>query len=196
MSDMNEDNGSVPIIAIPSFSHIDTIGWFNEVEQMFRRCRIASQIAKYFVVALHLPPLVAGLVIHLLRDEKPGPQPYDTLKAAIIGTTTGSAHMRLRELLSGMELGNHTPSQLFQQMFRVVKTPRDQDPLLLRVWAQRLPMEISEVVPVAGPNTPIKRLLTMADEIHQWLTITGRKEEGACWRGQIEFSGPGVVENT
>ncbi|VDD77328.1 unnamed protein product [Mesocestoides corti] len=138
------------------------------MEDRFHVYNITSEIAKYYLVVMNLPPLAATLFVDLI-NEVPDENPYSTLKKAIIERTAGPEESRMQGQLSGVDLGNRTPSQLYSYMRDRVHATDEQEPTLRRLWAQHLPTEIGQVVLLSGSKMPLKRLLKSADKMHEWL---------------------------
>ncbi|CAI2737500.1 unnamed protein product, partial [Dicrocoelium dendriticum] len=102
-------------LVLPSFDFSNPRVWFAQVEAIFRFRKITSQSTMFSYVTAHLPSNIASEVIDIL-DPMPLESPYDKLKAAILKRTTASDETRLQQLLSGVELGDRTPSQLLRHM--------------------------------------------------------------------------------
>ncbi|CAH8539935.1 unnamed protein product, partial [Dicrocoelium dendriticum] len=89
--------------------------WFIQAEATFRCRKITPQASMFSYVVSRSPDSIASEVIDIL-DHMPVEAPSDKLKAAILKRTTTSDEARLQQLLSGVELDDHTPSQLLRHM--------------------------------------------------------------------------------
>lgn len=151
---------------LPGYGLSNPRVWFSQVEAFFRFRRITSQATMYSYVVTQLPTDVACEVVDLL-DPMPAVNPYDTLKAALLKRTTASDEARLQQLLSGVELGDRTPSQLLRHMRSLVGNNKLDDSILRQLWVNCLPANTKAILSVQAPDTPLEKLAEVADKVHE-----------------------------
>ncbi|CAH8441803.1 unnamed protein product, partial [Dicrocoelium dendriticum] len=137
--------------SLPSFDVSNPRVWFIQVESIFRFRKITSQSTMFSYVTAHLPTHVASEVIDIL-DPMPTDSPYDILKAAILKRTTSSDESRLQQLLSGVELGDRTPSQLLRHMRSLVGSATLDDSILRQLWLKCLPANTTAILAVMAED--------------------------------------------
>ncbi|XP_064461937.1 uncharacterized protein LOC135372178 [Ornithodoros turicata] len=112
----NPSVGTVGVkVHLPPFWTKNPRAWFLQIEARFALRRITSPLTKYLNVVSALPPDIADQLDYLLAAPPPD-NPYEQLKEAILTRTECSEQSRIRELLSGEELGDRRPSQLLHRM--------------------------------------------------------------------------------
>ena len=125
-------------LRLPEFSTSIPRVWFVQLEIYFRNRRITTSLAKYELLSMLLPDRVASEVLDILENP-PADDPYMTLKDAILNRTTASEEACLQRLLSGVELGDRTPSQLLRHMRSLAGTFTVDDAVLRSLWMKCLP---------------------------------------------------------
>ncbi|XP_031335072.1 uncharacterized protein LOC116182177 [Photinus pyralis] len=95
--------------------------WFAIVEANFNLAnpKIIREETKYSYVLSALTPDLANELADVMIDPHPT-EPYTKLKAAILKRTCLSETQKIKQLLSGQELGNKKPTQLLRQMRSLV----------------------------------------------------------------------------
>ncbi|CAI2738605.1 unnamed protein product, partial [Dicrocoelium dendriticum] len=136
------------------------------VEAIFRFRKITSQSSMFSYVTAHLPSQVASEVIDIL-DPMPTESPYDKLKSAILKRTTASDEARLHMLLSGIELGDRSPSQLLRHMRSLVGSSTLDDSILRQIWTKCLPTNTTAILAVLADELPLDKLAEAADKVHE-----------------------------
>ncbi|CAI2736918.1 unnamed protein product, partial [Dicrocoelium dendriticum] len=144
-------------LVLPSFDVSNPRVWFVQVEDVFRFRKITSQSTMFSYVAAHLPSNIASEVIDIL-DPMPLESPYDKLKAAILKRTTASDESRLQQLLSGVELGDRTPSQLLRHMRSLVGSSALDDSVLRQLWSNCLSANTTAILAVLADDLPLDKL--------------------------------------
>lgn len=120
----------------------------------------------FSLVTAHLPNDIATEVIDII-DPMPPEQPYATLKAAILKRTTVSDEVRLQRLLSGLELGDRTPSQLLRHMRSLVGNLKINDTILRQLWCKCLPANTNAILSTQEEGSSLDKLAEMADKVHE-----------------------------
>ncbi|CAH8659907.1 unnamed protein product [Dicrocoelium dendriticum] len=151
---------------LPAFGASNPRVWFTQIEAYFRFRRITTQETMFSYVATQLPTDIATEVIDVL-DPMPTEFPYDTLKAAVLKRTTASDESRLKQLLSGVELGDRSPSQLLRHMRTLVGSYKVDDSVLRQLWTKCLPPNTVLVLSVQGDETSLDKLAELADKVHE-----------------------------
>ena len=67
-------------------------------------------------------------------DLIPAINPYEVLKAAIIKRTVTSDKANLRQHISGIKLGDRTPSQLLRHVQHLVGRKLFEESILWKIW--------------------------------------------------------------
>lgn len=152
-------------IKLPLFGASNPRVWFTQVEAFFRFRRISSQPTMFSYVATQLPTEIASEVIDIL-DPMPTESPYDKLKHAVLKRTTSSDEARLQQLLSGVQLGDRTPSQLLRHMRGLVGHAKIDDSILHQLWSKCLPANMTAILAVQSDKLSLDMLAETADKIH------------------------------
>ena len=92
-----------------------------------------------------------------------------TLKDATLSRTTASEEACLQRLLSSVELGDRTPSQLPRHMRSLVGTFTVDDAVLHSLWIKCLPNNTKLVLSTYDAESPLEKLAKTADKIHESL---------------------------
>ena len=152
------------IINIPAFNPNNLNTWFIQMQALFSAKRITSQRTKFTYLVEKLPGEIAAEVTDIL-DPMPEHQPYDTLKEAIIKRIGKSDEAKLRELFNNVQLENRTPSQLLRQMKALLGNHEMSDKVLRRLWLDKLPAYINQILAPMNEDTPLNQLAEFADRI-------------------------------
>ena len=172
ISTVESDNSlNVGNLKIPDFSISNPRVWLLQVEAQFHARRITSQETKYYHVVAAIPTSVAEQLVDVL-DPIPKDVPYDTLKAALLERTSASEERRLQQLLSDVELGDRTPSQLLRYMRSLIGSMKVDESLLRQLWLKRLPSNMTAILLANDPLPPLDSLAKMADKIHECFSPT------------------------
>lgn len=165
--DLESDN-SVDIghIKLPEFGLSNPRLWFAQAEAVFESRRITTQRSKYNNIVGNLPTSVAAEVADLIYN-RPNVNPYDSLKSAIISRTAASDEKNLRKLLSGIELGDHTPSQLLRKLTELQGKNAVDEAIMKELWQQRLPPDVRKILAVIEKDYTLEKLSTIADQVYE-----------------------------
>ena len=166
----NDDQENMRIahvsLKLPPFWTADPLVWFAQIESQFATRGITSQRTKYEYVVASLSQDIAMEVRDILISP-PAVQPFSTLKEKLLLRTTVSEQRRLQTLLTTMELGDRTPSQLLREMQRLLGESVQQiDQALIReLFLQRLPASIRMILASTGPDISLDAQATLADKM-------------------------------
>lgn len=152
-------------VKLPPFPSGDPQLWFSQVEALFLHHAIADEVARYSCVVGHLDERVASEVADLIRTP-PVAAPYTTLKRTLIDRIGVPDRQRVRQLLSGEEMGDRTPSKFLRDL-RSLSTAAIPDELLRTIWLQRLPPHVQAVLQAHELDAAftIDRLAAVADRV-------------------------------
>lgn len=159
-------------IRMPNFSFSNPRIWFVQLELYFRNQRITSQNSRFEVLSTLLPEKVALEVIDILQDP-PTTDAYNILKEAILARTAASEEACLQRLLSGVELGDRTPSQLLRHMRTLAGSNRVNDSVLRSLWIKCLPSNTRLILSAQEEGTTLDALAKTADKVHECFFSTG-----------------------
>lgn len=153
-------------IALPAFWPSKTELWFAMVEAKFGLAhpRITQEQTKFNHVLTVLSPEIADEVADLITKPDAN-EPYSKLKEAIINRTTLSDSQRLKQLLSGEELGTRKPSQLLRHMRQLVNdTGYVNDQVLKELFLQQMPVNVKQIL-LSLTSVTLDQLAEIADRI-------------------------------
>lgn len=162
-SDIPDTN--IVYIDLPPYCANEPRAWFIQLDVLFECRGITSQRTKFGNVVRQLPPSMVVDLVDILSPI-PAVNPYDTLKAAIIKRTAASDEANLRQLLSGIELGDRTPSQLLRHMQHLIGGKAFEQTLLRQLWLQRMPLNMRQIL-ATQEDSPLPALAETADKIHE-----------------------------
>ncbi|KAJ3623559.1 hypothetical protein MTP99_019778 [Tenebrio molitor] len=108
---------SVSSIALPPFWGNRPELWFSMAEAKFNLAstRITKEETKFYHVLTVLSPEIAAEVADVITTPD-STEPYTRLKEAIIERLSLSETQKLKQLLSGQELGSRKPSQRVKEI--------------------------------------------------------------------------------
>lgn len=135
--------------------------WFSHIEQQFRTANIQADEDKYNALIGALDEQTAIQIADLIRFPPPIDR-YGTTKSALINRFSQSEAQKVRQILTGLTLGDKKPSQLLRELQTMAQGRIDQD-LLKTIWIERLPPQIRGVILTATGN--LDHLGSLADQI-------------------------------
>ncbi|VDL99372.1 unnamed protein product [Schistocephalus solidus] len=128
-----------------------------------------NQVRVYGVVFASTPvqslPFDVAVDVEDLLDPFPAEEPYTRLKDAVINRVAKSAKRMLRELFTQVELGDQTPSQLMRHMHSLLAGRHIDEPIFRKIWLNKLPLPMHQVLAMLDTNTSLEKLATHADRI-------------------------------
>ena len=145
ISEEGSDENFLPL-SLPPFDQANPRVWFLQVEAGLRCGGITSQDTMFSYIASQVPSEIASEVVNIL-DAVPKERPYDVLKDAILKYMDDLNETR-QQLLTNLELGERTPSQLLRHMRSLIGSLSISNSLLWQLWTQRLPSSTRSILSV------------------------------------------------
>ena len=136
--------------------------WFLQLESMFACNQINSDLQRYNTLVSSLDSETVQDMLDVLQSP-PHTGKYAYLKGRILARCGDSAQQRLHKLLTGLELGSRTPSQLFRHMRSLAGDNIDDEALRVR-WLDLMPTNVSRMLHIMR-NSTLDELAEVADEI-------------------------------
>ena len=155
-------------VKLPSFWSGNPEVWFKQVESVFstRHPVITRQQTKFDYVIQALDNITADRVQAIILS--PPEDPYDKLKAALIGVFAKSQAEKDQELLNFNGLGDRKPSELLQHMQNLNADPAT---LFKALFLAQLPPEVRRILALSE-KTNIAELAREADRITEVSKLT------------------------
>lgn len=88
------------------------------------------------------------------------------LKEALISRTAITEEQNVRTLLSGIQLGDRTPSQLLRHMRTLMGKSTVSETILKELWLQSLPPSMRPSLAVVHADTALETLSQLADQVY------------------------------
>lgn len=142
--------------------------WFMTTEAAFATSGITREHTKYGCVLQVLTQDVASMVYDVMKDISTtnADRPYTLLKDALINRYTVSESRRIETLISGVDIGDRTPSEFYRHLTSLAGSSEVMnDKLILELWTRRLPRMVQATLK-ATIKTEIRELLKLADEVY------------------------------
>ncbi|BHF77218.1 hypothetical protein SprV_0502032200 [Sparganum proliferum] len=149
-------------VKLPTFWPRNVELWIARCEAEFEACEITRQETMFNHLQRSLPDEYAEEVCDLLIH-RPLEQPYDKLKEALVKRVAMTEERRLRQLLTGEELGDRKHSQLLRRMQQLVGERKFETSILRQLFLQRLPLDVQTVLAVSQGS--IEELAELADKV-------------------------------
>lgn len=167
---------------IPDFWEDKPRLWFLQVEAILAQQKAGDQ-SNYNIVIAKLGKQAVQQVADILENP-PSENKYDTLKARLLSVYEETEAIRLKQLMSDMELGEQRPSQLMRKM-RDLARNKIPDDTLVYFWQGHLPPSVRAVV-AAADSKNLESLAAIADKVIE----TFRPNEVAAVQGTSRQSPP------
>ncbi|XP_014215280.1 uncharacterized protein LOC106644346 [Copidosoma floridanum] len=137
--------------------------WFMQAEEIFSANKVTDDALKYGAVYSALDKETLRDLVDLLKN-KPETDRYDFLKASLMKRLAESKEVALRRLLTNVELGDSTPSQLWRKM-KALAGEAD-DGLVKALWLSKLPCHTQTLLQAfKSATTPVEELTEAADSL-------------------------------
>ena len=150
------------IINLTKFWENDVSLWFLMAEIIFDMRKIASQYQKRELLLSSSDLRHLQRVEHVLLGLNPM-YPYSYLKAALVKIFGQTEEHQLDQLLYAYDLGDHKPTELLAEMFKLLGA-KGSPVLLNKLFMYRLPSNVRRVL-VAGPIDILDDVARRADRI-------------------------------
>lgn len=147
----------------PPFWDADPELWFAQVESQFQLAGISADITKFHAVISVLSPKILSVIKDIVI-EPPASKAYETIKQQVLGHFAQSASVRLRQLISEIQLGDMKPSQLLVHMKNIAPENIDRE-MLQTLWLQKLPVNTQQIL--SSSKGSLDDLANIADKIHE-----------------------------
>ncbi|GBN21462.1 hypothetical protein AVEN_203532-1 [Araneus ventricosus] len=166
----NDQSGNIARVAVkaPPFWRANPALWFRQMESQFTLAGVTLEITKFHHIVAALQPKELEVVGDIVLNP-PADEPYDALRKRLCSKCADSEEQRLRDLISGMQLGDRKPSRLLLEM-RSKAENKISEELLKSLFLQRLPTHVQQILAIY--NDKLDRLSEMADGIMAAATDT------------------------
>ena len=162
-------------VKLPLFWSGNPEVWFKQVESIFttRNPKVTVQQTKFDYVIQALDNNTADRVQNIILA--PPEEPYDKLKAALIGAFSKTQAEKDQELLHLNGLGDKKPSELLQHMQNLNVDPAT---LFKALFLAQLPSEVRRIL-ASSEKTDIGDLAREADRITEVSKLTNDTQVNA-----------------
>ncbi|GFT69407.1 uncharacterized protein TNCV_1297161 [Trichonephila clavipes] len=148
----------ISAVRIPAFVSSDPALWFGMLESTFELAvpkPITDERTKYNYRVAHLSPDAAMTVRDVILSPL-STNPYSKLKDEVIARCCESKSQEIRRLLTGEQLGDRKSLELFRVMQRRSESHNVTYSLLLELFLQQLPPNVSSILASIQPLTAQK----------------------------------------
>ncbi|GFT57377.1 uncharacterized protein TNCV_3969841 [Trichonephila clavipes] len=122
--------------------------------------RISLEETKFHYLVSQLEPKYVENIWDIVNSKSD--TKYTDSKNRLLSLFKESENLRIKRLLTGIELGDMKPSQLLQKL-KTVATSDISDNLIKTLWLEKLPESIKNILVVSDEN--LSKLAVMADKI-------------------------------
>lgn len=158
----NLNNGIMRVaVKLPPFWRTAPEIWFAQAEAQFFNAKITADETKFYTVV----GSIEGDILTQVSDvvlKPPTSDKYETLKKRLLETFGDSDQKKLKTLLSDIELGGRTPTQLLNEMTKLANDKAGDD-ILKTLWIKCLPVQVRAILSTVSGD--LKVLAPMADKI-------------------------------
>ncbi|GFW25135.1 uncharacterized protein TNCV_3156381 [Trichonephila clavipes] len=130
------------------------------LEAQFQISRISLEETKFHYLVSQLEPKYVENIWDIVNSKSD--TKYTDSKNRLLSLFKESENLRIKRLLTGIELGDMKPSQLLQKL-KTVATSDISDNLIKTLWLEKLPESIKNILIVSDEN--LSKLAVMADKI-------------------------------
>ncbi|GFR12463.1 uncharacterized protein TNCT_739091 [Trichonephila clavata] len=131
--------------------------WFFQVEAQFNINRITSEKTKFNSLVSQLKPRFLENVWDIIKDPE-NTAKYSTALERLLLTFQERENVRIKRLLTGLELGDMLPSQLLRKMCSLGH-PDKSEKVLRTLWLEKMSESIRNIVIVRDEG--LEKLATM-----------------------------------
>lgn len=149
-------------VKIPPFWVDKPEMWFFQVEAQFQICNIVTEDTKFNYLVAQLEPRFIENIWDIIKDST-NKTKYSSAKDRLLATFTESENKKIKRLLTGLELGDMTPSQLLRKMRSLGGNDVVSDKVLRTLWLDKMPDSVKNILIVSDES--LEKLAEMADKI-------------------------------
>ena len=148
-------------VKAPPFWRANPELWFRQMESQFVLAGVTAEVTKFHYVVSALQPEELSIVGDLVLKGPTESKPYTGIRDRLCSQYADTQEERLRDLISGMQLGDKKPSRLLLEMKG--KAGSMAEDLLKTLFLQRLPPHVQQILAISNDN--LQKLAEMADGI-------------------------------
>lgn len=148
-------------VKVPPFWATQPQIWFAQIESQFDICGVSTDVTKFNTIVGNIESSVLTQVTDAVLTP-PEKEKYEHLKKAIIECYSDSEQLRMRKLLSQVDLGDKKPSQLYNELRQLGGENINAD-FLKNIWLQRLPPPVQAILVTIKGDSSI--LTNVADSV-------------------------------
>lgn len=137
--------------------------WFAHIESQFALCLITADETKYNYVVSQIDSRLSYEVEDLVINP-PGKDRYSWIKEEMIRRFSTSESQKVRQLLSGEELGDRKPTQFLRHLRSLAGKTFSDDKIMRELWLQRLPRNAQAIL-TAQADLSLDKVAELADKI-------------------------------
>ncbi|GFS47219.1 transposon Tf2-9 polyprotein [Trichonephila inaurata madagascariensis] len=144
----------VTALKIPPYNFSDPQLLFSTCERTFALGvpkQITETCMKFNYIVSHLPPEAAEIFRDIIPPD--ATDSYSAIKTQLIQRTGESSQQEIRKLLTGEELGDRKPSELFRTMNRRAASHNVPKELMLELFLQQLLTSVQTILAYIKPIT-------------------------------------------
>lgn len=138
--------------------------WFAHIEAQFALTQITADETKYNYVVAQIDSRLAHEVEDLVINPPPKGKRYEWIKEEMIRRFSISEAQRLRQLISGEEIGDRKPTQFLRHLRSLAGKSLSDEKILRELWLQRLPPNIQAIL-TAQAELTLDKIAEIADKI-------------------------------
>lgn len=178
LNSLNTSSSELSAVAIkvPTFWNDKPELWFAQLESQFTLAKITVDSTKFHYVVASLNSEDLSCISDLILNP-PETDSYRAIKERLISQNADSESLRLKKLLSEIELGDKKPSKLLYEMKNLAPGKISND-LLKNLWMQRLPLQTQQILSISNDN--LESLSKMADSITEISRDSSIASVSAC----------------
>ena len=147
-------------VKIPPFWADKPDIWFYQVEAQFSILKIVSEETRFNYLVAQLEPRYVEHIWDIVK-ENTGDK-YSLAKARLLKNFQDSEEKQIKQLLTGLELGDQKPSELCRKM-KALSSNLVSEKVLRTLWLEKLPVHIKNILVVSDED--LEKITLMADKI-------------------------------
>lgn len=135
--------------------------WFVQIEAQFLINGITQEDTKFNYIVSQLEAKYIETIYDIIKSKDD--QKYTTAKNRLLQTFKESENIKMKKLLTGLELGDMKPSQLLRRMRTLGESSEISDKVLRTLWFEKMPDAVKNVLIISDED--LDKLSSMADKI-------------------------------